>query len=79
MNVYIHDNIGFCKENIQPKFFYLNPDELWKWKVNVLNFMHNNYEENYKENYKEYIISACQDENERVSEMAQYICSKLYG
>lgn len=28
----------FYKENTQPKFFYLSPDELWKWRVNALNF-----------------------------------------
>lgn len=63
----------FYKQNIQPKFFYLNPEDLWKWKVNVLCFMQNNY----KESYKPYIIKACENENEKVCEMAQLICSEL--
>lgn len=63
----------FYKENIQPKFFYLSPDELWKWKVNVLNFMRNNY----KEGYGPYIIEASQNENETIRDMAQMICREM--
>lgn len=58
---------------IQPKFFYLKPDELWKWKINALNFMRNNYDESYRR----CIINTCRDENERVRAMAEKICSAL--
>ena len=64
---------AFYREKIQPKFFYLSPDELWKWKVNALNFMHNNYQEKYKP----YILAACESENERIRELAQLIAAKL--
>lgn len=60
----------FYKEKIQPKFFYLTPDDLWKWKVNVLCFMRNNY----KEEYRPYIIAACENENIKIREMARSIC-----
>lgn len=63
----------FYKENIQPKFFYLSPDELWKWKVNALNLMRNNY----KESYRPYIIEACENENEKIRDMAQLICIEM--
>ncbi|MDR3541645.1 MAG: epoxyqueuosine reductase [Desulfosporosinus sp.] len=63
----------FYKQNIQPKFFYLNPEDLWKWKVSVLCFMNNNYQENYKS----YIIAACKNENKKIREMAELICSEL--
>jgi epoxyqueuosine reductase len=63
----------FYQLNIQPKFFYLSPDELWKWKVNVLNFIRNHYEENHKV----YILAACQNENEKIREMAKTICAEL--
>lgn len=65
----------FYKEKIQPKFFYLSPDELWKWKVNVLCFMKNNHQERYQP----YIIAACNNEDIRIREMAQSIYSELYG
>jgi len=29
---------AFYKEKVQPRFFYLTEDELWKWKVNVQPF-----------------------------------------
>lgn len=63
----------FYKEKIQPKYFYLSPDELWKWKVNVLNFMRNNY----KESYQPYIIEAAQNENEKIRDMAIMICGEM--
>ena len=62
----------FYKDNIQTKFFYLSQDELWKWKVNVLNFMRNNYQKNYRQ----YIINACNHENEKISDLAQLICKE---
>jgi epoxyqueuosine reductase len=65
----------FYKQNIQPKFFYVNSEELWKWKVNVLCFMSNNYQETYKP----YITAACTDKNEKIRELAQLIYNELYG
>jgi epoxyqueuosine reductase len=65
----------FYKENIQSKYFYLGPDELWKWKVNVLNFMRNNY----RESYKKYIIEACDNGNEKIRNMAKKIQEELFG
>lgn len=64
---------GFFREKVQPKFFYLAPEEHWKLKVNVLNFMRNNY----KEEYKPYIKAACENENIKISEMAQSIRNGL--
>ncbi|ATW23536.1 epoxyqueuosine reductase [Candidatus Formimonas warabiya] len=63
----------FYQHNIQPKFFYLSPAELWKWKVNVLNFMRNNYQENYKQ----YIMEACNHENEKIRDLARMIRQEL--
>lgn len=64
---------SFYREKVQPKFFYLSPDELWKWKVNVLNYMSNNY----KQDYKPYIINACNSQHEKIREMAMLICREL--
>ncbi|AFV02262.1 Iron-sulfur cluster-binding protein [Dehalobacter sp. UNSWDHB] len=68
-------NEDFYKQNVQPKFFYLKPDDLWKWKVNALNYMRNNYDDRYKT----YILAACKNENEKIREMAQLVCSELFA
>lgn len=65
---------SYYRQKVQSKFFYLTSDELWKWKVNVLNFMRNNY----KESYKPYILKACNNENEKVRQMTFSICSELF-
>ncbi len=62
----------FYREKIQPKFFYLTPDELWKWQVNALNFMDNRYEERFKPS----ICKARQSTYEKVRDMATAICLK---
>lgn len=63
----------FYREKVQPKFFYLSEEELWKWKVDVLNYMRNNY----KEDYRPYIIDASNSDHEKIREMAISICSEL--
>ncbi|WP_349668859.1 4Fe-4S double cluster binding domain-containing protein [Lacrimispora sp.] len=62
----------FYRQNIQPKFFYLSPDELWKWQVNVLNFMDNRYEDHFAPA----IIKAQKSKYEQVREMAEIISTK---
>ncbi len=62
----------FYKEKVQPKFFYLTPDELWKWQVNSLNYMDNQYEDRYRSA----ILEACGSSHEKVREMADFICRK---
>lgn len=63
----------FYIENVQPKFFYLSKEELWKWKMNVLNYMRNNY----KEDYNFFIKAACNNEHEKIREMAILICNEM--
>lgn len=62
----------FYRQNIQPKFFYLSPDELWKWQVNVLNFMDNRYEDHFAPA----IIKAQKSNYEQVRKMAGLISTK---
>jgi epoxyqueuosine reductase len=64
---------AYYRQHIQPKFFYLKPTELWKWKVNALNYMRNNYQDAYRP----HITSACDDGSEKVRAMARLICSEL--
>lgn len=61
------------REIVQPRFFYLSLEELWKWKVDALCYMRNNNPENYQPLLKQ----ACNDENQKVREMAQSICEEL--
>jgi epoxyqueuosine reductase len=63
----------FYRLNVQPKYFYLTPDELWKWKVDALNYMRNNYEESFRP----HILKACEHENEKVRDMALAIAGEL--
>jgi len=62
----------FYVKNIQPKFFYLSPQEIWKWKVNALNYMDNKF----TERYKPLIIEACGSDDIKVREMAETICKR---
>lgn len=64
---------AFYRRNVQPKFFYLSPDELWKWQVNALNYMQNRYQERFRSS----ILKACASPYEKVREMALSVCEKL--
>jgi epoxyqueuosine reductase len=64
----------FLENVMQPKFWYIPKQDVWKWKVNVINAMVNNY----KEQYKESIYEACEDSHEKVREMAKWAIDKLY-
>jgi epoxyqueuosine reductase len=64
----------FYISSVQPKFFYLSPQELWKWQVNALNYLNNRY----KDEYKPLLLEACKSKYEKVRDMAEIICVK-YG
>lgn len=63
----------FLEEIMQPKFWYIQKDSVWKWKTNAINAMINDY----KEQYREYIFCACNDSNAKVREMAEWAIQKL--
>lgn len=63
----------FLEKVMQPKFWYLEKADVWKWKTNAINAMVNDY----KEQYREYILYACNDSNVKVREMAQWAIQKL--
>jgi epoxyqueuosine reductase len=56
-----------------PKFFYISPDNAWRWKCNVLRVMVNNYDSKYDR----YIKKACNDSNDNIREMAAWACREL--
>lgn len=63
----------FLEQVMQPKFWYIEKTDVWKWKTNAINAMVNEY----KEHYKEYIFYACNDINSKVRDMAQWAIQKL--
>ena len=64
---------SFLEEVMQPKFWYIEKVDVWKWKVNAINAMVNDY----KEQYREHILYACNDSNSKVREMAEWAIKKL--
>ena len=58
---------------LQPRFWYINKEEMWLWKCNALRAMANSGDEKFKS----LIISSCDNEDSRVREMAIWACKKL--
>ncbi|MDO5580096.1 MAG: 4Fe-4S double cluster binding domain-containing protein [Planctomycetia bacterium] len=57
------------KTCLQPQFWYLKPDELWKLKVNALNYMLNNW----KDEYADLIRQTAKNESGPVRKMADFV------
>jgi len=64
---------AFLEQIIQSKFWYINKEDVWKWKVNAINAMVNEY----KGQYKEAIYDACSDSHAKVRKMAHWAIGKL--
>lgn len=63
----------FLENVLQKKFWYIPKNDVWKWKVNAINAMINNY----KDEYKTSIYEALEDSHEKVREMADFAIKKL--
>lgn len=63
----------FLKNVVNSKLWYIPKEKIWRYKTNALNAMLNAYEPEYLP----YIQKACNDENENVRKMAQWVLSKL--
>jgi epoxyqueuosine reductase len=55
------------------KFWYIKKDEAYKWKINILNAIFNNY----NDSYLSYINMACNDKNSKVQIVAKRIKEKI--
>jgi epoxyqueuosine reductase len=64
---------NFLENAIAKKFFYINRDEVYKWKTNALNAMFNNY----NDLYLPYIDKAYNDQNCNVQNTEKNIKEKL--
>lgn len=51
------------------KFWYISPGHLWKWKLNALTFIHNNY----NDGHEKYIELGMKDSDKRVRAFAKKI------
>ena len=64
---------SFLENTLQPKFWYIRPSDVWKWKVNAINAMVNYYENKYRE----CLLNARNDSQPKVREMAQWAIGRL--
>jgi epoxyqueuosine reductase len=60
---------------LSPKFWYIAPENVWKWKCNVLNAMLNHYEDKYRP----HIERALGDERAEVRAMAGWVLKTHCG
>lgn len=61
-------------ETILPrKFWYIQPEDTWKWKCNIINAMRNTY----KKEYRPHIEAALRDAKEEVRTMAQWTLKQV--
>jgi epoxyqueuosine reductase len=65
-----YDEIG---RTLAPKYWYIKPENLWKWKLNALTVMLNGYREKYEAPIK----LGLEDPDEKVREFSRSVCSKL--
>jgi epoxyqueuosine reductase len=60
------------ENHLSRKFFYIKKENLWRWKLNAINAMANNYKESYEIHFK----NALGDKYEIVREKAQWALEK---
>jgi epoxyqueuosine reductase len=71
-NIFNMDDATFT-EIVKPKFWYISDKNRWKWKVNSIIAMVNNFESKYEKCLKR----ARDDKHEKVREIATWACVKL--
>lgn len=68
----VEADYDFLRQTIALKFWYIAPDQLWRWKANALNAMVNNYQPEYADS----IRKARNDEDERVRTLADWAAER---
>jgi epoxyqueuosine reductase len=68
-------NLSYEKieNNLAEKFFYIKKENLWRWKLNAINALVNNF----KEGYEIHLKNALDDKYEIVREKAQWALEKI--
>ena len=62
----------FLKNRLAVKFWYIDPETAWRFKVNALNHMNNNF----TPAFLPHIEKAMTDQHEKVREMAKWVWNK---
>jgi epoxyqueuosine reductase len=65
-----YDEIG---RTLAPKYWYIKPENLWKWKLNALTVMMNGY----RSEYDEAIKLGLEDPHQTVRDFSRAVCSKV--
>jgi len=65
-----YDHIG---RTLGLKYWYIKPENLWKWKLNALTVMMNGYSDRYEAPIK----LGLEDADEKVRDFSRKVCSKL--
>jgi epoxyqueuosine reductase len=72
----LHMDRKFFESRIWPSMFYMSPDDLWKWKMNVVRVMGNSLDDRYVDD----IIRAYNENNdERVRSMIAWALGRIGG
>lgn len=58
---------------LAPKYWYIKPENLWKWKLNALTVMMNGYCKEYEAPIK----LGLEDTNENVCAFSRSVCARL--
>jgi epoxyqueuosine reductase len=66
-------NYSEIEKHLSRKFFYIKKESLWRWKMNAINAMVNDY----KAEYGKHIRGALEDKYEIVREKAQWALNKI--
>jgi epoxyqueuosine reductase len=61
------------EKNLSERLFYIKKENLWRWKINAINVMVNNY----KKGYDIHIRNSLEDEYEIVRKKAQWALEKI--
>lgn len=69
----VEADYSLLERYIQPALWYIPIEKCWKYKVNAMNAMLNQYEPKYRAS----IQKACQDEKEPVRNMAAWVLKEL--
>jgi epoxyqueuosine reductase len=71
--VILNSSYEQIEKNLTERLFYIKKENLWRWKLNAINAMVNNY----KEDYDEYIRHSLEDKYEIVREKARWALEKI--
>jgi len=68
-NIINKDDV-FLGNVMSKKFWYIKKEDAYKWKINILNAISNNY----NDSFLPYINAACHDKNSKVQLVAKKLC-----